>query len=321
VPPLADLLSHLKELKSPLVIGHENADPDAVASAYGLSRLLDAPIGFPEDISREGKVLLRYLDVPYELNPNVEGKDVVVVDTSTREMLGRIDLERAESVTVIDHHASKPDIQGKLYIFPEFSSTSEIVYNLLRESGLALDEKLRIALVAGILFDTKNLYLASSQTLFTVAELLGDKTMQDILEVLSFEVDVTERIARLKALRKGEVIRIGDFLIVYVDAGSFEGSVASVLVTAGADIAIAYSSSSSLDRVSVRLSKRAIEKGFDAVELLHNLTDFGASCGGHKGAAGCKLPPKTAEKAVDFLVDKILESMGGDVRAFGVRRY
>jgi nanoRNase/pAp phosphatase (c-di-AMP/oligoRNAs hydrolase) len=104
-------------------------------------------------------------------------------------------------------------------------------------------------------------------------------------------------------------------------AGSFEGSVAAVLVTAGADIAIAYSSSSSLDRISIRLSRRALARGFDAVTLLERLKVFGAACGGHRAAAGCKLPPKKALEAVDYLVDTVLNDLANDVRSFGVRRY
>ncbi len=319
--PLADLLSHLKTLKNPIIVGHENADPDAVASAYVLANILNSRFGFPREVSREGKALLRFLDAPFEINPKIDGKDLIVVDTSAREMLNGLNIEAAASVTVIDHHSSKPMIKGTLFIFPEASSTSEIIYDLTRESSRELSEKERIAILAGILFDTRGLQVAPSETIRKVAELLGGRTVQDILELISFEEDVTERIARLKALRKGEIVRIGDFLIAYTDAGSFEGSVANVLVTAGADIAIAYSSSKNVDRISIRLSRRATRRGFDASKLLSRLKEFGAECGGHRAAAGCKLPPKSVPEAVEYLVNTILDDLEEEVRSFGVRRY
>ena len=320
MPPLDELLSALRSLKNPIVMGHENADVDAVASAYALSRFLSCDFGFPGDVSREGRALLRYLDTPYELNPSVNGRDVVVVDTGMRDMLGEVEIEEASTVVVIDHHTSEPDIKGYHFIFP-VSSTSEIVHDVLVKAGYDMDEKIRISLALGIVTDTAGLQVADADTLRKVAGLLGNRVVADILEIIRYEEDVSERIARLKALRKGEIYRLGDFLVAVVEAGSFEGSVAKVLVQAGADVGIAYTESSELDRISIRLSRRAVRMGFSGEELLSGLQPFGARCGGHPGAAGCRLPPGRARNASKYLVDLIVRALRERGLQFDVRQY
>jgi len=316
VPSRDEILSHLFSLKNPIVIGHEAADPDAVAAAYALGKLLDAPIGFP-GLSREGKLLLKKLGASYELFPSLKEKDVIVVDTNHVEKLGGLDLSEARSVTVIDHHASEPNIPGTLFIFPDASSTSEIVARLWE--GRDVPEDVREALVAGMLFDTRWLKIARGDTLKLLGELLGQRSLEEFLDL--YEEDISERIAKLKALRKGEIIRVGDFLIAMTDAGSFEASVASLLVTAGADVAIAYSESSRGDRLSLRLSRRAQRMGFSAEKLLSNLTELGASCGGHRGAAGCFLPPKTASEASKHLVEHVVKLLRSKGYSAELRRY
>ncbi len=310
---LDDLLSHLLSLKRPFVVGHESADPDAVGAAVAVGELVGAPIGFPS-LSREGKLLLKHLSVPYELSPNLEGKDAVVVDTNNVEMLGGVSLEGASSVTVIDHHSSPPTIQGALFIFPEFSSTSEIVCKLFRVAGKTPSEKTRFALLSGILFDTKNLLFAGKDTLDCVSWLLPEgKKLVDVTEVFEGSEDVSERIAKLKALRKGRIIRYGDFLVAVVDSGSFEASVATTLVKAGADVGIALTEEKSIDRMSIRVSRRAQRMGISALELVGGES----GCGGHPTAVGCKFPPgegrRVAERVLERLFARLKDVLGDSV--------
>ena len=315
--PLDDLLHHLQRLRKPLILGHESADPDAVASALGLNFLIGGKIAFPS-LSREGKVLIEHSGLPYELMPRVDGYDVVVVDTNQREMLGGIDLSRARSVTVVDHHTTPATIEGTLFIYPDYTSTSEVVARLILQARQEIPHKLREILLAGILFDTKSLYLAKKETLSLVSKLLPQgRTVADIHSLFYSPKDISERIARLKALRKGRIIRYGDYLLVVTDAGSFEASVANVIVSAGADAAIAYGKEKKIGRVSLRASPRFLKE----IGPLTAFVENNEECGGHEGAVGCHCDPEVCENLVERIKERILKKLKGKLGPQVLREY
>lgn len=309
--PLDELRRHLFSLKKPFILGHSRADPDAVASSYALSKILNAPFGFPDEPSYEGKALLKFLNAPYELCPSLKGKDVIIVDTSERSMLPCIDLELASSVTVIDHHASSPTINGKLFIF-RTTSTSEIIYRAFKE---LLDDKAKKALALGIFYDTKGFKIANGILLSLVGEMLGETPISHVLSLINLEENISEKIARFKALRRSEVYRWKDYLIVVAEARSFEGSVASAILSLGADAAIAWTQEKERGFFSFRIRERILNKGVNVYFLDSLLKKVGGSCGGHEAAGVC-----TAQR-IDIIVKEIAEEILKQLGAQEVRVY
>ena len=83
---------------------------------------------------------------------------VIVLDTSNRQRVGRLAplLERfALPIAVVDHHVSHARGFGQVNVIePEASSTGEIVYDLIRESGAPITRGIAEALYVALMTDT-----------------------------------------------------------------------------------------------------------------------------------------------------------------------
>jgi bifunctional oligoribonuclease and PAP phosphatase NrnA len=86
-----------------------------------------------------------------------ETEAVIVLDTSNRQRIGRLApfLDRFPlPIAVVDHHVSHAGFGKVNVIEPEASSTGEIVYDLIRESGAALTRVIAEALYVALMTDT-----------------------------------------------------------------------------------------------------------------------------------------------------------------------
>ena len=103
---------------------------------------------------------------------------VIVLDTSNRQRVGRVAplLDRFPlAVAVVDHHVSHAGFGQVNVIEPEASSTGEIVYDLIRESGAALTPSIAEALYVALMTDTGSFRYSNtdSHAHRMAAELLG----------------------------------------------------------------------------------------------------------------------------------------------------
>jgi phosphoesterase RecJ-like protein len=86
-----------------------------------------------------------------------ESEAVIVLDTSNRQRIGRLApyLDRFPlPIAVVDHHVSHAGFGKVNVIEPEASSTGEIVYDLIRESGTAITPTMAEALYVALMTDT-----------------------------------------------------------------------------------------------------------------------------------------------------------------------
>lgn len=294
-----------KEAKSALILCHHNADPDAICSSYALSKLLkhfrpeiDIKVASPESVSRISKAILEHLHMSV-LNekPSFERTDVIfMLDTSTIQQLGEWGKQIREvhsPIIVIDHHAPHPETEKivTLYIYQEnISSTCEIIYGLFKEAGLKPSRDVAEALFLGIAFDTKHFTLANASTFKVIADLVDlGIDVQEMMHLLAVPVDLSERIARLKACNRMKLVRIYGWLVVFSHVGSFQASAARALIDVGADLAIVGSEDKNEISISMRSShefynKTGIHLGRDLAshlgELIHGMG------GGHSTSAG-----------------------------------
>ena len=83
---------------------------------------------------------------------------VIVLDTSNRQRIGRLAplLDRFPlPIAVVDHHVSHVHGFGQVNVIePDASSTGEIVYDLIRESGATLTPAMAEALYVALMTDT-----------------------------------------------------------------------------------------------------------------------------------------------------------------------
>ncbi|MCX8170784.1 MAG: DHH family phosphoesterase, partial [Candidatus Bathyarchaeota archaeon] len=294
-----------RKVKSVLILCHKNADPDAVCSSYALIKLLknfkpeiEVEIASPESVSKVSKGILERFSMRVENEePDFDKADIIfMLDTSTVQQLGEWGKnlhEAASPIIVIDHHAPHQET-GKitsLYICREdFSSTCEIIYSFFKEAGVKPSKDVAEALFLGIAFDTRHFTLAPSSTFKVIADLVDlGVDAQEVLQLLLVPMDVSERIARLKACRRMRLMRIYGWIIVFSHVGSFQASAARALVDVGASLAIIGSQDKDKISISLRSSnefrvRTGIHLGRDLAKILGEyLHGMG---GGHSTSAG-----------------------------------
>jgi nanoRNase/pAp phosphatase (c-di-AMP/oligoRNAs hydrolase) len=270
-----------------LYLCHRNADPDAIASSFALSRAFGGAIGAVDDLSRTGISLAEIIGARVLINPPVEDYDlVVVVDTSIgTQLCNRLPAKYA----LVDHHLDEGLLKDALfYIQKPAKSTAEIVWTILKENDKKVDRKAALGLLAGMIADTGRFKRATPCTFLAAAELLdaGGFAYEEALEALSVPADLSQRIAVLKAASRAEVVRHGDWLVACTTVNSFEGSAAMALVDLGADVAFVAGQHSGRVRVSARCSREAARRGCNLAKLSGDVGKaHGGDGGGHRSAA------------------------------------
>jgi phosphoesterase RecJ-like protein len=287
-----------------VLLCHINADPDAVCSAFAFSRLiqrlrpsLKVEVAAAQGPSRLSKFLLNSIPAELTAEPQIESAEaIVLLDTNTIQQLGdwseRIKASKA-ALIVIDHHASHPETErlATLTVADEnASSTCELVYSLFKEAQVKPTVDEARALFLGIAFDTRHFVLASSNTFKTVADLvdIGLKP-EETLSLLSLPMDLSERIARLKASKRIKLSKLNHWLIAFSHVSAYQASAARALITLGADVAVVAGQRNEKIQISMRATRVFFEKtgvhlGKDIAKPLGEY--LGGMGGGHAVAAG-----------------------------------
>jgi nanoRNase/pAp phosphatase (c-di-AMP/oligoRNAs hydrolase) len=321
---IADFLKQYSG-KKVVIIGHHNADPDAVGSAYVLSEALkslgcETVIGFAESISKLSKKVMSSLGAEFVKSPPLDCDLVILVDTSTPGQLSSYSntvLNSKIPRVVIDHHA----IQGESITADEkivdvnAVSTTELVYKLVPLLGYELNRKTALALILGMVTDTAHFRFAKVSTFEMITTLMKEHNIEpkEIMETLSLVPDVSERIAVLKGMQRLQTTRVSEFLVVTTVVGTFEAATARALLRSGADVAIAAAHKDKEVRISMRSKSSfsdatGINLGTDIAPELSKIIEGTGS--GHPNAAGVNGKntqniDAALEKAVQIIKERV----------------
>lgn len=321
---LKEFIFNLKP-RNCVVLCHHNADPDAIGSAYALMHLLrfllsdlEVRIVAPEGISFLSNRLLLNLSF-VTIYSDFEFADVLfMVDTCTFIQLGSISAKVLGSsipLIVIDHHLPSDEVRHRaslLIVDDKCSSTAEIVFSLFEELNVNLNREIAFALLVGLLYDSRRFVFASSKSFRMAASLLSyGVNYRDALNVLSTQVDISERIARLKAAQRLRILRIGDWIVALSHVSSFEASAARALIDLGADLSVVVGGEKDSVRLSARSTWRFYEEtgfhlGRDFMKPIGKMID--GDGGGHATAAGANGVgdvESVLEICIKFLRDKL----------------
>jgi phosphoesterase RecJ-like protein len=303
---IANIVKLLKEKQATfvLLLCHQNADPDALCSAYAFQGLLKriAPnviveIGTGQGISKLSKHILEHTPITVNTKPNIESADIIILlDTNTIEQLGELAETVSRStapIVVVDHHAAHPETLQKATIAiieDQVSSNSEVVYNFFRQTKTKPNLNEAEALFLGIAFDTRHFVLGNASTFKTIVELCeAGVNPQEKLSLLSLPMDMSERIARIKACRRAKLIKTKEWLIALTQVSAYEASAARALIDLGAHAAAVAGQKNENVEISLRCTrdftkKTGIHLGVDIAQPLGEyLQGMG---GGHAAAAG-----------------------------------
>ncbi|MBI4320341.1 MAG: DHH family phosphoesterase [Chloroflexi bacterium] len=162
------LLDVVKRWKRVAILGHDNPDPDSIASALGLSRLFSAELGLETPIlyggivgRAENRSMLESLGIKLShlRNNALEEYDgVVLVDTQPGA--GNNSLPSTfRQVAVIDHHPLQANSSTYQYVDvrPEYGALSTIIFEYLVSAGISVETDIATALFHGIKSETLDL--------------------------------------------------------------------------------------------------------------------------------------------------------------------
>ncbi|WP_310601163.1 DHH family phosphoesterase [Desulfobulbus sp.] len=140
-----------------------NADPDAIASAMALKRLLSyrvqgVTIGYPNEIRRLNNLtMVERLKIPIERLHTLSTKDYskkILLDSQPNHLAC---FEKMTFNAVIDHHPVTTGWDAAFIdIRPEYGAVSSMMVEYLRAAGIKPSVSLATALFYGIKVDTQN---------------------------------------------------------------------------------------------------------------------------------------------------------------------
>ena len=297
----------LRAAENVLVLGHQNADPDAVCSAFAFSvlakrinRKLKTSFSAPEGVSKLSKQILEMIPLDVSKDPDPSTADLIVtVDTNTLQQLGDLRapvIHSGKPLVMIDHHAPHPDNDktAELVICNEnATSTCEMILEMFRKLHLSPTRAVSQALLTGLIVETGHLTIANRKTFsaaFELVKLGGDPEVA--LTITRTSMDESERIARLKSAQRLRMDRIGRWVIGMSEVGSYHASAARALIALGAHVAFVAGKRDDELTVSMRAtrefaSETGVHLGRDVASPLGS--KMGGMGGGHATAAGANM--------------------------------
>jgi nanoRNase/pAp phosphatase (c-di-AMP/oligoRNAs hydrolase) len=222
-----------------LVLGHNEADSDALGAAYVLAQVFGGALAVPQAISEHARELQYKLKMKVVFQPDLINYDLIIlVDCADPQQLPGC---MPKEYLLIDHHSENKLAAGALAAIHELTdSTCQLVWRVCRALGEKLDANLALALGAGIMGDTRYLAAAANSTLVDLAEILeeGAVSYQDLLRVLRVTSRI-EREVRLRAAFSAQLHKLGSCLVAVTSAErNYVYYVAMMLLELGADVAI-----------------------------------------------------------------------------------
>ena len=301
------------------VMGHKNADLDAVGAAVGVCCLcrkkgkkanivIDLQQNAAQKLLDEIRAVPEYADIfltPQEALVHCDNRSVlIVVDTNRPDQVESPELlETISRICVIDHHRRAAEyIDPVVMSFHETyaSSASELVTELLQYAVdttdiLPIEVK---SLMAGICLDTKSFNVRTGERTFEAAAFLR-RLGADTVEVKKLlQNDFQDTIAKYQIIKNAKLYR-QEIAIVPMSTGTTR-----VLAAQAADELLNISGISASfvlypDGETVYISARSI--GSANVQMI--LEPLGG--GGNTATAGCQMKNVTVKEALEQLVASI----------------
>ena len=313
------LLELIGQSSQVFIMGHKNADLDAVGAAIGVSclcRKKDKPFHIVLDMEMNvaGKLIEQAQEVAEYKNAFISGQEallrcdnrsvLIVVDTNRPDQVeNKHLLEAITSVCVIDHPRRAADYITPVVVNlhePYASSASELVTELLqyaveKKDILPIEAK---ALMAGIFLDTKSFNVRTGERTFEAAAYLR-QIGADTVEVKKLlQNDFQDTMAKYQIIKSARLYR-AEIAIAALNAGT-----SRALAAQAADELLNISGISASfvlypSEENVIISARSI--GEANVQVI--LEPLGG--GGNTATAGAQIPNITVKEALDRLVQSI----------------
>ena len=301
----------LLSLEKAYILVHTSPDGDALGSSLALGEFLRS-LGKKADVVLEKPIHSSYAFLEGEvLMPEqaTESRTVVVLDCGDLPRVGDTMpvYENALETVVIDHHATNPGYGDLCLVKGGMSSTGEIVFDIIRNTGKEYNSRVAFLLYTAIISDTGGLRYSSTtpDTFRAVAELVEKGIDIAYINRMLFENNPL-RVIKLKSLvystleikceGKAALVKLTEDMLekTGADEGDSEGFVNIPRSVEGVEVGVFFKERDGEVRVSLRSNAYA-DVSLVAKQL---------GGGGHIHAGGCTVKG-TMEDAVKTVFEKI----------------
>jgi nanoRNase/pAp phosphatase (c-di-AMP/oligoRNAs hydrolase) len=321
-------LAGLSGRKSVLIYTHDNPDPDSLAAALGLGRLLESALGAKVTLGYGGivgraqnRAMVDNLRMPLE---SVEGLDVDGYDAialvDTQPETGNNSLPPGHRVDiVVDHHPPRPGSTRAAWrdIRPDLGATSTIVFQYLRARGVAIDAPLATAFFFALRTETRDLGRESTEAeRHAYLELVPLVDHGLLYRMTHPKVPRAHFAALDRALRSAELY--GEVVGVNLGALGYPDLVAEIadllLSYEGARYVLCFGRYGAHAYMSLRTEADDARAG----SIMRQVVDHDGAAGGHGTMAGAKLHAEvTSEESLaatfQEMVRRLLKTLGRPV--------
>lgn len=293
---------------------HNFPDPDAIASAYGLQRLLEtrgirAMICYKGKIDRYSTDKLREI-LGIELH-NVENlgailsdEDEVILVDSQKGNSNIIDIT-GDEIICIDHHPYNDKSSYRFMdIRPQNGACATMIAEYFVENDVPMDEKIATALTYGIRIDTNNLTRGVSKLDIEMIWRMFDLCDYETIHMLeNSNLCFEDLVAYGKAISSIEVYDN----ISFADTGEDCPVIANIsdfmLALKEVFFSVVYSRRDGGIKLSVRSERASLDAGKIIAKALEGL----GNGGGHATMAGGFVPFAGTDSEAVILMDEIKE--------------
>lgn len=201
----------LEKYEKIIISTHESPDADGLGAEIGMVHLMrhlgKKPVILNSDVTPEK---YRFIDIDHEISvinvnfdvPNdIEDYALLVLDTNDCNNIGKAYTflkDKVKEIFVVDHHSGDSGCYQSSFIKEQASSTSEIVYALLKHHNTPIEFKVAQALFAGVVFDTGS-FRYPKTTAFTF------KMASELVEIGVIPFDIFEKLYENNSLASFEL--------------------------------------------------------------------------------------------------------------------
>ncbi len=295
---------------------HNFPDPDAIASAYGLQRLL-AYRGIPATICYQGKIdrystgkLVELMGIELftteELENVLTEEDEVILVDSQKGNSNIINIT-GDEIICVDHHPLNEKYSYRFTdIRPEVGACATIIAQYFYENDIPMDDKVATTLTYGIRIDTGNLSRGVSKLDVEMIYQMFDLCDNEIIRMLEHSnLCFEDLLAYSSAISSIEVY--DDISFANTGQNCPEALIASVSDFMLALKEVAFSVVYSRREGGIKLSVRSERTALDAGKIISEALMEVGNGGGHSSMAGGFIPFDGDKDEEKLLMDMVKE--------------
>lgn len=314
---MKEIAKVIKNNQNFAISSHRSPDGDAIGSciALGLAlKKLNKTVTYVMEKPQEKFEFLHEMQAFKENNNSLINFDVgLFLDCSSIEHLHKHSIfANCNRIINIDHHITNANYGHINYINSSASATGEIIYNLIKELKVPLDNQIAAAIYTAIVTDTGNFKYTNvtSETHYIVSELYKFPNCYANINKKIFDEHSYDKIKILgKALNNLYLMNENKISIILLPLEDLKS------VSENADLEGIINFARDIEGVEVAVFMKETNKNTYRVSFRSN-TDYNVSKiaayyggGGHNKAAGCTIEGISSQYIISNIISRIAKDL------------